>query len=839
MNRDLRRVEINARVCVGTKRGRNILGRCFLRSALLAVILTAVCPVSLEAGGLNSLSLSSPTLDGLDANGVEVRMSSLTVVEGFTLAIAFDVNHVSAIDFEVTGVATPAEFSASSLFNASGGATLSAIMDADPPFGGNLIPAGDDQLIALLTLRAAGVVGTSTTTAIEFSDGSFGSPPVTNAIIVAQVPIDASQGLGLSNGTVTCLPPPQDFLSIEDTVLVSGESGPVRVLMTNNSGPVEGFSVAVAHSAAELQLDGIDLLNTVTDAALPDFISTDLSPQGGTGGTVTVAIDLTAPFSGATIPTGVDQPIVNFVYTPIVDLVEGQDSAETYALALVNNALGQPTVSNSLVVAGVGIVPALLDGVVTAEPHPVLPDLGVKLYCGQRDLELDALGNPISGPVLGGRGDKIEICISYTSDTFNIQGFQLALCLDCELQVCDFSVDNTIAGELGTEFLAWQFDTLQDDGDGCEFVAGLLLDVLPPFDRQTLPPTTDPLAIACLEVEIADEPVCRSAPGNLGSGINFYCGPPGLTLDGEGNPVPAVVEAVPGEAVELCFYYTSEYLEIAGFQLAICYDCDLTVGPFMTDGSALDQYDAEFVNFNLDNDPNDGDGCELVVGVLMDVFPPFDGQTVPVSTVPLQIGCVDAVVNADAPCEDLLTVDFCDFVDGAGMVPIQNIAIVGVDGIQDIGKFCCAIRVRTNPSGGLCDKLGLEFCNDIDGNGVVLIENLVVIDNQGIQDVPTCGCEVCLLRIPEFQRGDCNQDEKANISDANTILAVAYQGFTPDCADACDINDDGFINLADSVYLLNFVFGFGFNFPAPTHPTCGPDPTVDELGCLTSIYCTF
>mgnify|MGYP002064584123 CR=1 FL=1 len=37
---------------------------------------------------------------------------------------------------------------------------------------------------------------------------------------------------------------------------------------------------------------------------------------------------------------------------------------------------------------------------------------------------------------------------------------------------------------------------------------------------------------------------------------------------------------------------------------------------------------AEFITAQADNNPDDGDGCELIVGVLVDALPPFDGATI-------------------------------------------------------------------------------------------------------------------------------------------------------------------------------------------------------------------
>ena len=57
------------------------------------------------------------------------------------------------------------------------------------------------------------------------------------------------------------------------------------------------------------------------------------------------------------------------------------------------------------------------------------------------------------------------------------------------------------------------------------------------------------------------------------------------------------------------------------------------------------------------------------------------------------------------------------------------------------------------------------------------------------------------------------------------------------CDDAGDGNDDGQIDIADPIYLLNWSF---FGGPAPPVPgpfSCGGDPTADALNCATYPAC--
>jgi hypothetical protein len=50
----------------------------------------------------------------------------------------------------------------------------------------------------------------------------------------------------------------------------------------------------------------------------------------------------------------------------------------------------------------------------------------------------------------------------------------------------------------------------------------------------------------------------------------------------------------------------------------------------------------------------------------------------------------------------------------------------------------------------------------------------------------------------------------------------------PSCRDGGDINDDGKLDIADTIYSLNFQFRGGPWPPAP-YPALGLDPTPDGL----------
>jgi hypothetical protein len=87
-----------------------------------------------------------------------------------------------------------------------------------------------------------------------------------------------------------------------------------------------------------------------------------------------------------------------------------------------------------------------------------------------------------------------------------------------------------------------------------------------------------------------------------------------------------------------------------------------------------------------------------------------------------------------------------------------------------------------------------------------------------------------------FRRGDSNQDGGVNIADAIYILQRLFAGGDPIlCQEAADTNDDDGVNIADGIYILQRLFAGGNPIPAPGPDACGPDETLaagkTDLGC--------
>lgn len=162
------------------------------------------------------------------------------------------------------------------------------------------------------------------------------------------------------------------------------------------------------------------------------------------------------------------------------------------------------------------------------------------------------------------------------------------------------------------------------------------------------------------------------------------------------------------------------------------------------------------------------------------------------------------------------------------------------------------------------DPDAVSLC-DSSGRG-----SIVIAKEMGLGRLVAIGCDYSLytegsarllsnaLRMipfserPRFVRGDANIDGHVDIGDVIHILSYLFgTGAPPLCLDAADINDDAYlgnespINLADPVYLLDFLFGDGPTIPAPFKATsvgiprdCGHDLQHDDgLDCMDYHLC--
>ena len=95
------------------------------------------------------------------------------------------------------------------------------------------------------------------------------------------------------------------------------------------------------------------------------------------------------------------------------------------------------------------------------------------------------------------------------------------------------------------------------------------------------------------------------------------------------------------------------------------------------------------------------------------------------------------------------------------------------------------------------------------------------------------------LTSASFRRGDCTDDGEVNVADAVCMLNWLFAGAgMPGCVAALNTNGDAVVNIADPVSLLDFLFAAG-PAPAAPFPDCGPGtlPADAELGCANPPNC--
>ena len=89
---------------------------------------------------------------------------------------------------------------------------------------------------------------------------------------------------------------------------------------------------------------------------------------------------------------------------------------------------------------------------------------------------------------------------------------------------------------------------------------------------------------------------------------------------------------------------------------------------------------------------------------------------------------------------------------------------------------------------------------------------------------------------PPFVRGDGNDDGTVNIADPIYMLNYLFLMGPSLCLDAHDCNDDGSNNIADPIFCLSYLFIMGPQMPEP-FPDCGSDPTLDDIECEAYSNC--
>ncbi len=140
----------------------------------------------------------------------------------------------------------------------------------------------------------------------------------------------------------------------------------------------------------------------------------------------------------------------------------------------------------------------------------------------------------------------------------------------------------------------------------------------------------------------------------------------------------------------------------------------------------------------------------------------------------------------------------------------------------------------------VADNALIGSCSDIspvNGMGQPVIHNILTID--GISTMPELQAgTLCFVDAVAFIRGDGNDDGTLNLADAIFLINYFFaDGLIPGCSAAADANNDFTVDLGDVIYLINHQFLDGAA-PAAPWPGCGADPAGESaIGCANYSNC--
>jgi hypothetical protein len=85
---------------------------------------------------------------------------------------------------------------------------------------------------------------------------------------------------------------------------------------------------------------------------------------------------------------------------------------------------------------------------------------------------------------------------------------------------------------------------------------------------------------------------------------------------------------------------------------------------------------------------------------------------------------------------------------------------------------------------------------------------------------------------PSFLRGDANHDGSVSLADTLYILEYLFEGgpILP-CLASGDVENNDSVTISDSLYILAYLFEGG-PAPASPFPTCTSDTEFPDLGCV-------
>ena len=369
------------------------------------------------------------------------------------------------------------------------------------------------------------------------------------------------------------------------------ESGTVDVTMDASS-DVEGFVLAIGFDTSLISVTNIEIIGDAS-ASLPELVAPELFDVAG-GATLGVVLETDGVDAlGHVIPAGSGLSIARLTISPDI-LVAATTPVD---LLFTDGTFNSPTLDNVIVQGGLSVGQGqglgLTNGVFTLFAPP--PD------------ELRIVG----GQILPGEEGCAQVELDLSSG--DCQGYVLAIAHDsAQLTLTDINLDGSAmpAGDGMAEFVATNLLLLNGG------TVGVVFDVNAPFAGQTLANNqTHVLANFCYtcvstpfqpdpntfhDLTFVDGVLGAPALDNVivvqGLSLNpaltngqmecvaalpedteYYCGiqNPDWSFGDTVNPPIIDPTGTPGSTIDMCFFWTDPTDNIAGFQLAVCYDAEL------------------------------------------------------------------------------------------------------------------------------------------------------------------------------------------------------------------------------------------------------------------------
>jgi hypothetical protein len=256
-------------------------------------------------------------------------------------------------------------------------------------------------------------------------------------------------------------PPPEDTfeLWVDSVQAAQGdEAQSVPVRLTNTS-PLDGYVVLLGYDPEAILPSGVNLEGTVTGTVSPDFFLSQ-KVEGQPVWSCTAITEMMPPMEGKVIPAGESQLLLRWVF----DVLETAPMGQT---AITFPEVAEPSpLYPSLVVGGLTVRPELTSGsilILPGLPNPTGPHMALSTAVA-------AAGAEFSLDLLGWAEEDAD---AFTS----VVAFDKAV-----MEVLDFDLTGSVTEPLLPELV---IPVLKNDQGYA--VLTVMMDFLPPLERQTLP----------------------------------------------------------------------------------------------------------------------------------------------------------------------------------------------------------------------------------------------------------------------------------------------------------------------------------------------------------------